>query len=295
MGNVIVLMKRTSLLFLRDKAAVFSSFLSTGILIALYFLFIGQMYTAGMTLENGFPMSGQEKSFLVYVQMMAGVVILNSVSVSVGVFSNVAKDFETRRTEGFMLTPATAGQILTAYFLSGMTVSWVLSALAWVVGVVLIGALTSYWLGFAAVAIGLGIAFAAALVSGALMLLLAALVRSSTALGVISGILGTFLGFLCGIYMPYFMLGNGIEGVGSVLPFTHLTVWFKQVVLGDAAKQLGISGAQQMSVLEESFSAENVGLLGLDLPLPVMLGLSGLFAVGCAVAALAVLRRRVRA
>ncbi|MCL2088521.1 MAG: ABC transporter permease [Oscillospiraceae bacterium] len=293
MKQVFELTKRNMRLFLRDKATVFFSFLSSIILVALYFLFIASLFMQGFE-QSDSGLSSSDINFVVYLQMMAGVLILNSLSLSLGAFITAAKDFETRRVDNFLLTPLSAGKLLASYLLGGFAVSFALNALTWCGAALLIGILTGQFITAATLFTGLGVLAAASAISGAIMLLITAVIRSSGALGVISGIAGTFFGFLCGIYMPYSELGEGTAKFGSLLPYTHLTIWFKQVVLGDAFERLSITGEWREILLDEIFSAENLGLAGLDISLPVMLFLCGVFGVACLTAAFVVLRKRMR-
>lgn len=293
---VSALTARNVKVFMRDRAAIFFSFLSTLILVALYFLFIARMYTSGLVEGNEYAVSGGAgaRNFLVYTQMMAGVLILNSMSLSVGVFNSIARDFESRKTDSYLLTPARSREITASYFIAGFLVSFGLNLFTWIVSYVLIGALTGYWLAAVTFLTVAGILAASSLVSGALMILITALVKSPAAIGVIGGVSGTFLGFLCGIYMPYSNFGNGMKAVGSLLPFTHLTVWMKQAVLGDALSQLNVTGELKDLILGELFSAESVGFCGLDAPLWLMLLFCGVFALVCLILAAWRIKKRTQ-
>ncbi|GHV02235.1 ABC transporter [Clostridia bacterium] len=289
---IVSLTRRNVKLFLRDKAAVFFSFLSTLIMVALYFLFIAKIYSTSLAEGAGFT-DGKAADFLIYLQMMAGVLILNSMSLSMGVFGVIAKDFETKRVDGFLLTPVKARQLTVSYYVAAFIVSLVLNVLTWIASAVLIGALTGHWIGAGAFLAVFGILAAASLVSCSLMLFVTVLVKSSVAIGVIGGISGTFFGFLCGIYMPYSNLGKGAKIVGSYLPFTHLTIWLKQTVLNDAFGLLNIAGELKDAMMSDYFTAASVGFSGIDAPLWVMLIACGVFALGCLIAASIILKRRI--
>jgi multidrug/hemolysin transport system permease protein len=286
MNHIIALTKRNVKLFLRDKASVFFSLLSTIILVALYFLFVGNLYSDGIS--GSFPelLNAKQTDFLVFLQMIAGVLIINSLSVSLGAFATIAKDFEKRRTDGLLLTTATKKELMLGYFCGGLVVTIILNLFMWVVGFFLIWVTTGYAVSFGTFLMAIVVLFVASLVSSGIMLLFTVIAKSSAAIGIISGVAGTFFGFLCGIYMPYDTLGNGAKTVGSFLPFTHLTIWFKQTLLNDAYKILGIpTETAEVLTTGDFFSAENIGLGGMNLPLFVMLILSTLFAVGCFVLA----------
>jgi len=282
--TIFALTSRNVKSFLRDRAAVFFSFLSTLILVALYFLFIARMFKAGLDQHEGVFSAGAT-NYLVYMQMMAGVLILNSMSLSVGVFNTIARDFESRKVDSYLLTPARPREITASYFAAGFIVSFALNLFTWIVSFALIGILTGMWASAGTFFAAAGILAVASLVSGSLMILITALVKSPAAIGVIGGISGTFLGFLCGIYMPYSTFGDGMKAVGSVLPFTHLTVWLKQTMLNDGLAKLGVAGELKDTVMGEYFSAKSVGFLGLDAPLYAMLLLCGAFALACLILA----------
>ena len=285
MNRAGTLIKRNLRLFLRDKATVFFSFLSTIIVIALYFLFIAKIYTEGIDdpTAGGISMmlDAKVKDFIVYLQMMAGVLVLNAMSLATGAFSTIAKDFEDRRIDNFLLTPTRAHEMILAYFTTGFLASFLINSFTWVLSVCIIGLATGYWLAIGTFLMALVVLFAASLIACSIMLLLTVLVKSSAAIGVINGVSGTFFGFLCGIYMPYSMLGDAPKAIGSLLPFTHLTIWLKRVVLGDAFAQAGIPSTFTETLYREHFSASGVGFLSLSAPLWVMMLASGLVAVLC--------------
>jgi multidrug/hemolysin transport system permease protein len=254
-------------------------------MIALYFLFIGRVYSSGM--ENLFPdtFSSKQANFIIYLQMMAGVLIISSLSLSLGVFATVAKDFEKRKTDGLLLTAATKAELTWGYFLAGFIASFILSFFMWAVSFLLIWAVTGYAVSFGIFLMAAVILAVAALVSAGIMILLTVIIKSSVAVSVISGVVGTFLGFVCGIYMPYSNLGEGTKNFGSLFPFTHLTIWLKQTLLNNAYKILNIPAETADILTDGFFSAENVGLLGANVPLTVMLILSGIFAAVCFICA----------
>ena len=297
MNRTLTLVKRNAKLFLRDRATVFFSFLSAAILVVLYFLFIAKLYTAGMDSPDAggiaMPLETNMKNFIVYLQMMAGVLVLNSMSLSTGAFSTIARDFENKRIDSFLLTPVKTHQMIASYFATGLMVSFGINSLMWVASFIIIGATTGYWLAVSAFFMVLGILFIASLVSCSFMLLVTALVRSSAAIGVANGVSGTFFGFLCGIYIPYSSLGEGTIAIGSCLPFTHLTIWLKQVVLNDAFLQAGIAGEAKDILFKEHFSASSVGFCTLPAPLWLMVGLSCLLGLICLVVSCVILGKRI--
>lgn len=293
MKNILAFTARNTKLFLRDKATFFFSIMSSLIMIVLYFLFIAKIYIDGIN-QNVAAISESGAGFVVYLQMMAGVLVLNSMSLSLGMFTGMAKDFESQKLNSFLTTPVKKHELIISYFLGGVIVSFVLNLLTWLITVLLIGLITGYWVLAATFFLAVVVLIISSLISSSIMLLLTVIAKSSTALGVINGVAGTFLGFVCGIYMPYSNLGKGIEAVGSFLPFTHLTIWFKNIVLNDAFSQIGISGEVKDILMNDWFTANGVGFCGLDAPLWLMLLFSGIIAVACLCGSGLLIKKRIK-
>ena len=294
MRTIFLFTRRSIQLFLRDKATVFFSFLSTIILITLYFLFIGKSYADGMGEMFKNALSTDTIYSLVYIQMIVGVLVLNSLSLSIGAFSTIAHDFENRKVDSFLLTPIKSSNLLIAYFSGGFIISFVLNTFTWFLSILIIGVAFDYWVGITTILAVIGILVFSSMVSCSLMMLVTALVKSSSAIGVFSGVAGTFLGFLCGIYMPYEQLGKGVEKVGSVLPLTHITIWLKQIVLDNAFTRLEVAEEFKSAMLE-GFSAKNIGLLGMDVSLGWTLLYTAAIAVICLLIAGKIVKRRLGA
>lgn len=286
MKNVISLTKRNCLLFLRSKQVVFSSLLSSIILIALYFLFIAKLYSQGFNESAGLALSQNQISAAIYLQMVMGVLVINSVSLSTGMFTFMARDFESNKTKSFLLTKTNPLQITLSYLISALLVSFLLNLFTFVVSVIIIGAITGVWLGIGAFFSIIGVLIITTIVGCAIMLFITSIVRSSVAIGVISGILGTVLGFLCGIYMPYTNMGSGAKYVGSLIPFTHLTIWLKQIALGNIFSQFGVPADVSKTMQEMWFSAGNIGLCGANVSFWAMILFSVMVAVVCFIASI---------
>ena len=298
MNNILILTKRNLKLYLRDKAAVFFSFLSTIIVVALYFLFIAKLYTSGMDSqvvgESTLALTTKEKNFIIYLQMIAGVLVLNSISLATGAFSTIAKDFENKRIDSLMLAPIKPFEIIIAYFSTGFISSFAINIMTLILSCIIIGIFTGLWITASAFFMVVVILLIASLISCSIMLFITSIVKSSTAIGVANGVMGTFFGFLCGIYIPYSNLGKGATAVGSFLPFSHITIWLKQVVLNDAFTQVSIDPKFKEILFAEHFSAKSIGFCNLPAPLWLMLLISGIFGIACLIASNFILGKRIR-
>jgi multidrug/hemolysin transport system permease protein len=261
MFNLTSLIKRNVKVFLRDKAAVFFSFLSVIILLSLYFLFIGAQYTSGNQFRD---IDENLKTFLRVGVIMGGVLVINTVSLSFGVMGTIISDIETRRLEGFMVTPIERYKVIFAYIISSTLVTMVLSLLMWFLTILYLGLASGYWYSFQTIILASLLISFYTFISSGLMLFLVTLIKSQNAFGALAGVLGTVIGFMSGIYIPLSALDEGIAKIASILPFTHMTILLKQLLLKDAYAELTIQFAEGLAV---PYGSKDIGLFGLEVPM----------------------------
>lgn len=260
------LTKRHMLRYLKDKAAVFFSFLSIIILLALYILFIGQSYTSD--LPDLFP--DELKTFLVVSLLMGGVLVINTMSLSLGIMGTFVEDMAKRSIDAFLVTPVKRWKIIVSYYLSAIIVTSVLSLVMWGLTIIYVGMSSGYWYSLAVILKASGLLILYTFISTSIMIFLVTLLKSLNAFGALSGILGTVIGFASGIYMPLAILGKGVQYVASVNPFTHMSVLLKQVIM---EQSLDLSYAyfggndSAFHEMQVMYGNLNQGVFGMDVSL----------------------------
>lgn len=256
MNDLMSLIKRNTLAFLRDKAAVFFSFLSVIILLALYFLFIGRQYTSDLTM-----VSDDMKTFLSTSVIMGGVLVINTVSLSLGVMGNIITDLQFKKLDAFLVTPVKRYKIILSYYMTSILVTVVLTLMMWGLTVLYVGIFSGYWYSFLTILTVSGLLIFYTFISATLMIFLTTILKSVNAFGALSGVLGTFIGFVSGIYMPLFVLGKSMAYVASLVPFTHMTILLKQVLLKEPYALLPEPVVEEISLF---YGTREVGILGMD-------------------------------
>ncbi|HRX44402.1 MAG TPA: ABC transporter permease [Acholeplasmataceae bacterium] len=259
MNDLMSLVKRNTLAFLRDKAAVFFSFLSVIILLALYFLFIGKQYTSDLTM-----VSNDMKIFLSVGVIMGGVLVINTVSLSLGVMGNIITDLQFKRLDAFLVTPVKRYKIILSYYITSIIVTVVLTLVMWFLTVLYVGIFSGYWYTFLTIIKVSGLLIFYTFISATLMIFLTTILKSVNAFGALSGVLGTFIGFISGIYMPLFVLGKSMVYVASLVPFTHMTILLKQVLLKEPYALLP---GEMVDEISGFYGTNEVGVLGQDVNL----------------------------
>src|SRR5690606_18267658 len=225
MSEFLSLVSRNIKVFLRDKTAVFFSFLSVIILLALYVLFLGNNFKMDVLTPY---FTSKELDFIVYSQLIPGLIVISTITISLGNLGNIINDLEYKIMDGFMVTPVKRVKVIAAYYLSSLlitiVISWTMLLVAWV----LLGILTGIFFTLGTIINAALVIILCSIISSAFMVLLTSFIKSINAFGAVSGVFGTVIGFTSGIYMPLTILPDAMSYVSSVIPFTHMTVLLKQ-------------------------------------------------------------------
>ncbi len=226
---------RNTKIFLRDRTSVFFSFLSMLIILMLYVLFLGEVNVSSIKAQVG-DVPGIR--WLIDSWIMAGILVVNSVTVTLGVLGGMVSDREEKRLSGFLVAPVgrltlTAGHLLSALFV-GVLMNLVTFALSQVY-ILLSGGQLLPVLSMLKV---LGLIVANVFSGSALVLFLISFVRSNGAFGALSTMIGTLIGFLTGIYMPIGILPEAIQTITKLIPATHGAVMMRRIFMEQPMAQV---------------------------------------------------------
>ncbi len=267
MNQLISLVKRNIKIFLRDKTAVFFSFLSVIILLLLYFLFLNNTY------KNGLPetLTRQEVQLLSTNQMMGGVLVINTMTLSLGMMGNIVNDRYFKKTESFLITPVKRVTVTMSYFLSTVIITFILSLLMWVLTIAYLFISTGFFFSFATIILVTLLLLLYTFISATMMMLLISFIKSASAFGAISGVLGTFVGFISGIYMPLSILPTAIQYIASINPFTHMAITLKSLMMAEPLELVKDKlNAAGIEALKSSYGLNEIGIFGQKVPMVVI-------------------------
>jgi multidrug/hemolysin transport system permease protein len=277
MDDFVALVRRHMIKFLRDKAAVFFSFLSILIMLALYFLFIGRQYVSYESMDG---MDEGFKTFLTTGIMMGGILVINTVSLSLGIMGNVVLDIEQKRLDAFLVTPVRRSKVILSYYAAAIIVTATLTLVMWALTYLYVGIRSGYWYDVLTVVQVSGLLVGYTFVSSAFMIFMVTLIRTVNAFGTLSGVLGTFVGFVSGIYMPLFVLGETMTKVASLVPFTHMTIILRRLLLAEPYSILEPDvPAWVMEDIRIHYGTNAVGVLGADVGMGWIMGATAILVV----------------
>lgn len=266
MRDIVVLTKRNILVYLRDKTSVFFSFLGVIILLAVYFLFLKDIYQ----MES---LDAVNQNIFMVAYVMGGVLVIATITLSLGVIGNYVNDLDTKKINGYLVTPVKRYKLTLSYYFSTAFLTIILTILLFFLSFVYLGIVSGFWYSFLTVLQVTGLLILYSLISSSFMVFIASFIKSINALGGVSALVGTLIGFASGAYMPLTMLDVFTQTLAGILPFSHMTYYLRLLLLQpiiDLLPQEALS----------SFGLVQVKVFGTAFPIYVIAILSVALAVG---------------
>ena len=241
MRDFYYLTKRNILIFWRDRAAVFFSILSMLIVLGLMVIFLGNMNSDSLvgilTQFGGARDSVQDEAnaaYLVQMWTLAGILVVNAVTVTLTVMGNMVADEAAKKLAVFYVSPVKRIRVTLSYIASTFLVGFCLCCLTLFAGELYM-LFSGYPLFSAAKLCKLfGLIALNVLVYAAISYLLALLVHSQSAWSGMLTIVGTLVGFVGAIYLPMDMLPEAVKNILKTLPVLHGAAGFREIATQDA-------------------------------------------------------------
>lgn len=240
MKTVIMLTKRNMLLYLKDKATVFFSMLSMSIIIGLTIVFLGKM-----NVDNILEMVSIERkmaTYLVNSWVMAGIIVVNSVTVTLGVIRIMVDDEDKNRITSFWVSPVSRSKITLGYILAAFIIGCIFCFITLGISQVYIYLSGGNFLGFNELIKSIVFTVINVFSSSCFVFFIATFIHTNSVFSALSTILGTFVGFISGIYLPMGALPNMVQKVVKCFPIAYGTSLMREVYVKDAMDKV-FSGA----------------------------------------------------
>ncbi len=244
MKEIYYLCKRNILVFMRDYSAVFFSVLSMLIILLLQVVFLGEMNENSILWalseyggERDVLTDEKNAEYLINVWTLAGILIVNTVTVSLTVMQTMIRDEVKGQLASFYVAPVKRIKIALSYILASGTIGSGMSFLTFLIGQ---GYLLLQGNPIFSVEVFLkvlSIILLNAFVYAAIGYLLALFVHSESAWGGLLTVIGTLVGFLGGIYLPVSQLSEGVVKVLKCLPILHGTAMMRELLTKGAMKE----------------------------------------------------------
>lgn len=240
MREILYLTKRNSLVYLRDRRAVFFSILSMLIVLGLMVIFLGSMNSQDLVAllqqyggERDLAQDEENAKQLIQMWTLAGILVVNSVTVTLTVIGIMVQDEEQSRLASFYVTPVKRGKLVLGYVLAAWLTGAALSILTLAAGEIYMVFKGWGLLPIVVLAAMCGMIFLNTFVYASLGYLLAMFIHSYSAWGGMLTIVGTLVGFAGGIYLPMSAFSERLQTVLKCLPILQGISMMRRVCLAE--------------------------------------------------------------
>lgn len=223
---MIAFMKRNLLIFFRDRSAVFFSLLASFIIIGLYVLFLGDVWS------SNFSQFANAREIM-DSWVMAGLLAITSVTTTMGAFSIMVNDKTQKINKDFYSSPVSRKSIAGGYVLGALIIGFIMSMVTLVFAEIYIVAEGGAFLSFTALIKVILLILLADLTNTSMMFFITSFFESENAFSTASAVIGTLIGFITGIYLPIGVLPDAVQVIIKVFPPSHAAVLLRQTMMED--------------------------------------------------------------
>lgn len=221
-------------LYYSDKMAVFYSLLGAIVVIVLYFLFLAKNQVT-MILEQTNGLAGQkEVSYLVHSMILSGLLSVTSMTSVLGAYGTMVSDWETHIMMDFRSSPLKPWE----YPLASVLSSWIVGVLISGISLLFYGFgiffATGYFFSLNQIGTTVLLILFSSMFSALFMGAVCSIIRTSRTYSGVSLLVGTFIGFANGLYVPITTLTETVRNVITVLPFIHTASLFREALCQEA-------------------------------------------------------------
>ena len=236
LNNVLIsLVKRNLKIYLRDKASVFFSFLSVIIILLLYILFLGKMQVDNLTVAMG-DIPGL--AWLISAWIMSGILMVSTVTVPLGAIGNLIDDRANHVLDDFYVSPISRHQLALSYLISAWVIGFIMVLFNLIIGQIYVISQGGEFFSIFTLLKILGLMLFSIMTFSSFFFYLSIFIKTRNAYGTLSTLVGTFIGFLGGIYIPIGVLSKPMQNFMNILPTSHAVTLFRRIYMEGAIEKV---------------------------------------------------------
>ena len=233
------LISRNRKVYTRDRLAFAMSFLSVIILILVYQVFLGQIQIDAIKEALNSDTASTDTIQMVNYWLISGLTTIISMTSTLGAFGVMVSDREKKLSEDFKVSPISNFKIELSYAIFAILFGIVMTMLSCIFAIGIFNGFSSL-LDFSTtdyLSI-LGIVSMGTVLAATIILPILAFIRTSSAFTTLSTIVGTFIGFISGVYLSIGSVGESLQQVMTWFPLTQVNALLKQVLMKDSIAQV---------------------------------------------------------
>ena len=234
MEAFISLVQRNSKVFRRDKTQVFYSLLSVIIVIVLYAVFLQKMQVDAI---EQMTKATPELITMVNEWLVAGLLSMIAVTTTLAAYGIAVKDLESKAQADFLTAPISRATIQFSYVFNAFIIGCIFSFIALVGCEIFIVSTGGELLSIGDFVHVVGLLFLSVLLASVFNLFLVFFATTQNSFSTLSTLVGTALGFLCGVYVPIGALPSFAQNLIMYFPISHTTLLLRNAFMeGSIAK-----------------------------------------------------------
>ncbi|WP_205402106.1 ABC transporter permease [Streptococcus lutetiensis] len=226
------LISRNRKVYTRDRMAFFMSFMSVIILVVVYQVFLGQIQIDAIKAALNSDSVSTVTLHMVNYWLIAGLTTIISMTGTLGAFGVMVSDREKKLSEDFKVSPTSPMKIELSYAVFAILFGIILTMFSCVFAIGIFNGFSSL-LDFSAMDYVkiFGIVSLGTVLSATIVLPILSFIQTSSAFTTLSTIVGTFIGFISGVYLSIGSVGKTLQQVMTWFPLTQINALLKQVLM----------------------------------------------------------------
>lgn len=214
------LLARHMKIYLRDRWAVFFSFLSIVIILGVFMLFLQNTFGGDFATLEG-------SDYVVHAWIISGVLMVSTVTVPLGFLGSMVNDHETKTINDFYVAPIKRSTIVSSYIVAAIVIGIALTLVNFLLGQLYLFLRFDRLIGLLDALHVLGLIVLSTTLFSTMLFYIISFIKTMNAHGTMSTLVGTLIGFLAGLYVPAGSLGTTTRNVLSVLPTMQMASIFR--------------------------------------------------------------------
>ena len=233
------LISRNRKVYTRDRLAFFMSFLSVIILILVYQVFLGQIQIDAVKEALGSDTASSDTIKMVNYWLISGLTTIISMTSTLGAFGVMVLDKEKKLSEDFKVSPISNFKVELSYAIFAILFGIILTMFSCVFAIGIFNGFASL-LDYSAkdYLTIFGIISLSTVLSASIILPILTFIQTSSAFTTLSTIVGTFIGFISGVYLSIGSVGETLQQVMTWFPMTQVNALLKQVLMKNSIAQV---------------------------------------------------------
>ena len=233
------LISRNRKVYTRDRLAFLMSFLSVIILILVYQVFLGQIQIDAIKEALNSDTASTDTIQMVNYWLISGLTTIISMTSTLGAFGVMVSDREKKLSEDFKVSPVSNFKVELAYAVFAILFGIIMTMFSCVFAIGIFNGFSSLldysMTDYLSI---LGVTSLGTILSAAIILPILTFIRTSSSFTTLSTIVGTFIGFISGVYLSIGSVGETLQQVMTWFPLTQVNALLKQVLMKDSIAQV---------------------------------------------------------